>query len=103
MPNWVFLTVVTRQTARVAHDLRHNFASEIARVTDIETAKSLTGHTGNEIFTYLHTTEKLQREAVARREKRDFKSELTEIYKAVKNDKISVEEFLEKVKNLTVF
>jgi integrase len=84
----------------VPHDLRHNFATEIAQVTDIETAKSLTGHSGNEIFTYLHTNEKLQREAVRKREKRDLIKEIVEIYKGVKRSKIKAKDFVEKIKFL---
>lgn len=78
----------------VGHDLRHNFASEIIQVTDIETAKSLTGHTGTDIFTYLHTTERQQREAVGRREKRDRKVDLTNLYNLVITDQIDVAQFL---------
>lgn len=85
------------------HDLRHNFATEIVQVTDIETAKSLTGHTGNEIFTYLHTNEKLQREAIERRERRDRTKEIVEIYKQVRRGKMKVKKFVENIKILSEF
>lgn len=87
----------------VPHDLRHNFATEIVQVTDIETAKSLTGHTGNEIFTYLHTNEKLQREAIERRERRDRTKEIVEIYKQVRRGKMKVKKFVENIKILSEF
>ncbi|MET0753723.1 MAG: tyrosine-type recombinase/integrase [Pyrinomonadaceae bacterium] len=87
----------------VAHDLRHNFATEISQVTDIETAKSLTGHTGNEIFTYLHTNQQRQREAVRKREKRDYTSELDKLFEAVQKKKITKEKFAEIVKKLFGF
>lgn len=87
----------------VPHDLRHNFATEIVQVTDIETAKSLTGHTGDEIFTYLHTNEKLQREAVERRERRDRTKEIVDLYKAARRGKIRLKKFVEKIKILSEF
>lgn len=84
----------------VPHDLRHNFATEIVRVTDIETAKSLTGHTGNHILTYLHTDEKRQREAMNKREGKELKVVLTELYNQVKNGNIEHSAFVEKVEYL---
>lgn len=81
----------------VPHDLRHNFATEIVQVTDIETAKSLTGHSGAHILRYLHTDEKRQRAAMNRREGREMKEVLTDIYNQVKSDKIDVSTFVEKV------
>lgn len=83
-----------------AHDLRHNFATEIVQVTDIETAKSLTGHSGNEIFTYLHTTERRQREAIRKRENKDSAAELIELYKGIKRGKIKARKFLGEIRNL---
>lgn len=87
----------------VSHDLRHNFASEIIQVTDIETAKSLTGHTGNEIFTYLHTSERQQRNAIQKREKRDLTAEIVAVYKDVRRGKTTAKKFVEKVKKLMEF
>lgn len=84
----------------VPHDLRHNFATDIVRVTDIETAKTLTGHTGTHILTYLHTDEKRQREAMRRREGKELKAVLTELYKQTKGGKIELSEFVEKTENL---
>lgn len=81
----------------VPHDLRHNFASEIIRVTDIETAKSLTGHTGEHILTYLHTDEGRMRQAMRRREGTDFTEELTALYNETKNGNIELRSFLERV------
>jgi integrase len=87
----------------VAHDLRHNFATEISQVTDIETAKSLTGHSGTEIFTYLHTNQQRQRDAVRKREKIDYDGELNQIFEAVQKKKMTREKFVENVKNLFGF
>jgi integrase len=87
----------------IAHDLRHNFATEISQVTDIETAKSLTGHTGNEIFTYLHTNQQRQREAVRKREKVDYNGELGALFDAVLEKEISREKFIENVKKMFGF
>ncbi|HEY0429028.1 MAG TPA: tyrosine-type recombinase/integrase [Pyrinomonadaceae bacterium] len=84
----------------VPHDLRHNFATEIVRVTDIETAKSLTGHTGMHILTYLHTDEKRQREAMNKREGKELKAVLTELYNQTRNGNIEISAFIEKTINL---
>lgn len=84
----------------VPHDLRHNFSTEITRLTDIETAKQLTGHTGSHILTYLHTDESRMRAAVRRREGREVRADLTELYNLVKDDKITLSAFLEKAENL---
>lgn len=84
----------------VPHDLRHNFATDIIRVTDIETAKSLTGHTGEHILTYLHTNEDRMREAVRAREGTDLTEYLTALYNDVKADKLDLAAFLERAKSL---
>lgn len=87
----------------VAHDLRHNFATEISQVTDIETAKSLTGHSGNEIFTYLHTNQQRQREAVRKRDKIDYDQLLDKIFEEVKRGELEAPKFKEKSKKSSVF
>lgn len=87
----------------VPHDLRHNFASEIIRHTDIETAKNLTGHTGNEIFTYLHTDERKMAAAVAKREGRELVKQLIEVYKDVRRGKIKARRFVEIVRKIGEF
>jgi len=84
----------------VPHDLRHNFATEIVRVADLATAKSLTGHTGQSIFTYLHTDEKRQREAMNRREGKEVSKVLSDIYNEVKSNKTDVEAFVTRVGSL---
>ncbi len=81
----------------VPHDLRHNFSTEIIRVTDIETAKNLTGHTGDHILTYLHTDEGRMREAMNRREGFDRTELLTELYKETKDGSIELPAFIERV------
>jgi hypothetical protein len=57
----------------------------------------LTGHTGTHILTYLHTDEKRQREAMNKREGKEIKKTLTELYKEIKNGSIDVSAFIEKV------
>lgn len=84
----------------VPHDLRHNFATDIVRLTDIETAKNLTGHTGEHILTYLHTDETRMRTAMRRREGREVRADLTELYNLVKDDKITLSAFIGKAENL---
>lgn len=84
----------------VPHDLRHNFSTEISRLTDIETAKQLTGHTGTHILTYLHTDEGRMREAVRRREGREMRDDLTELYNQIKDGRITLSAFLEKAESL---
>ncbi|HEY0461265.1 MAG TPA: tyrosine-type recombinase/integrase, partial [Pyrinomonadaceae bacterium] len=81
----------------VPHDLRHNFATEIVQVTDIETAKSLTGHSGAHILRYLHTDEKRQRAAMNKREGKEIRQVLIDLYNEIKSDKIDVSTFVEKV------
>ena len=81
----------------VPHVLRHNFATEIVQVTDIETAKSLTGHTGTHILTYLQTDEKRQRAAMNKREGKEINKVLVELYNQIKNGSIDVSAFVEKV------
>lgn len=84
----------------VPHDLRHNFATDITRLTDIETSKNLTGHSGDHILTYLHTDETRMREAIRKREGYDRKEILTELYNEVKNGNMEIRDFLERVENL---
>lgn len=74
-------------------DLRHNFAAEIVRVTDMETSRSLAGHAGNHILTYLHANEKRRREEMNKREGKEIKVALTELYKEIKNGNIETSRF----------
>ena len=74
----------------IPHDLRHVFATSISQVTDIETAKSLTGHTGTEIFTYLHTNQQRQREAVRKRDRIDYNAALEKVFEAFKKGKLEL-------------
>jgi integrase len=88
----------------IAHDLRHNFGTEILRETDIETARELLGHssitqTGN----YIHTNTDRMREAVRKRDRIDYNAELKKIYNEVKKGDLDEIEFNEKIKNLFRF
>jgi integrase len=88
----------------IAHDLRHNFGTEILRETDIETARELLGHsnitqTGN----YVHTNTDRMREAVRKRDKIDYNSELKKIFNEVKTGELEELEFNEKIKQLFRF
>jgi integrase len=84
----------------VMHDARHNFATAIIKTTDIETARELTGHTGEEILTYLHTGEDDLRRAVAAFEGADVQAELRALWEDVRNGAIGFEKFAETVKNM---
>ena len=87
----------------VLHDSRHNFATRIVKLTDIETARELTGHAGEEILTYLHTSEDDLIRAMQAFEGADIRQAMMEIFDEVKGDKIDFEKFLERVKNIAIF
>ncbi|MET0752692.1 MAG: tyrosine-type recombinase/integrase [Pyrinomonadaceae bacterium] len=87
----------------VLHDARHNFATRIIKLTDIETARELTGHAGDEILTYLHTSEDDLIRAMRAFEGANVRQAMQEIFDEVKDDKIDFEKFLEKVKNIAIF
>lgn len=85
----------------VAHDLRHNFATEIIPKTDPQSAAELMGVSNlNQIMTYIHSNPQRLREAIDRRENRDIKKDLIAVYKNVKRGKIKAREFVEKILNL---
>jgi integrase len=88
----------------VTHDLRHNFGTEILRESDIETARELLGHTDiSQTGTYVHTSTERLREAVRKRDKIDYNSELEKIFKEVKKGTLSQQEFTEKITKLFRF
>lgn len=85
----------------IGHDLRHHFASKVIEYTDIETARELMAHADIKMTQrYLHTNPQRLKDAVRRFDKVDIDSELTEIFEQVKDGKLSVNEFIEKVKRL---
>lgn len=87
----------------IPHDLRHNFASDIIRHTDIETLRELLGHSNIEqIGDYLHTDAKRMREAIRWRAGMDIKKELVAIYKGVRRKKLKAKTFIERIKKLTM-
>lgn len=88
----------------VSHDLRHNFGTEILRGSDIETARELLGHSNiSQTSTYVHTSAERLRDAVRKRDKIDYDTELEKIFEAVKKNKIKQPEFNEKIKILFRF
>lgn len=88
----------------VRHDLRYNFASDVINHTDIKTASTLLGHSNvQQSFDYIHTSETKLREAIRKRDKIDYNSELKQIFEAVKSDELNQQEFNEKIKNLFNF
>lgn len=88
----------------VAHDLRHNFGTEILRETDIETARELLGHSNiTQTGTYVHTSEDRMREAVRKRDKIDYKSALRKLFYEVKNGNLEEMELHEKIMKLFRF
>ncbi len=87
----------------VLHDARHDFSTRMIQVTDLETTRTFTGHSSDEIMTYLHTNKDRMRKAVRDFEGSDVEKELSEIFEEVKRDEISRENFVAKVKNLVKF
>ena len=88
----------------VSHDLRHNFGTEIMRESDIETARVLLAHANiSQTGTYLHTSNERLRDAIRKRDKIDYDSELEKIFEAVKNGELKQYEFNEQIKKLFRF
>lgn len=88
----------------VSHDLRHNFGTEILRESDIENARELLGHSNiSQTGTYVHTSNDRLRDAVRKRGKIDYNSELENLFEAVKNDELSRPEFIEKMEKMFRF
>ncbi len=79
------------------------------RVADIETAREYLGHSNvNQMTAYLHTTADRLKEAVRRRDevkqaKTDIEKELKNIHEQIKNDKMTEEKFIEKMRKLFAF
>lgn len=85
----------------VAHDLRHNFATEILPGTDIETARELLGHSNiSQTSTYVHTNENRLREAVRKRDRIDFDGELDALFDMTRSGKIGRRDFVTKIKEI---
>lgn len=88
----------------VAHDLRHNFGTEILRESDIETARELLGHSNiSQTSTYAHTSADRLREAVRKRDKIDYDDVLKKIFEAVKKGDLDEAEFGVKIKKIFGF
>lgn len=88
----------------IMHDLRHRFASDIIEHSDIRTAAELLGHSNlQQSLDYMHTNEKKLREAIVKRDKIDYDSELGNIFDEVRNGTIEKPEFNEKIKKLFNF
>jgi len=85
----------------VAHDLRHNFGTEILRATDIETARELLGHSNiSQTGTYVHTSTERMREAVRKRDKIDYNIELKKVFIEIKKGKLDLPKFTSKIIDL---
>ncbi|HXH69797.1 MAG TPA: tyrosine-type recombinase/integrase [Pyrinomonadaceae bacterium] len=88
----------------VSHDLRHNFATEILHQSDIETARELLGHSNiSQTSTYVHTSSERLRDAVKKRDKINYDSELEKIFEMVSTGKLKQQEFNEQIKKLFRF
>jgi integrase len=88
----------------VSHDLRHNFGTEILRESDIETARELLGHSNiSQTSTYIHTSSERLRDAVRKRDKINYDSELEKIFEKVSTGKLKQQEFNEQIKKLFRF
>lgn len=85
----------------ISHDLRHNFGTEILRESDIETARELLGHSNiTQTSTYVHTSADRLREAVRKRDKIDYNSELEIVFDEVKKGTLDLPKFTAKIKQL---
>lgn len=85
----------------IAHDLRHNFGTDILQETDIETARVLLGHADiTQTGTYVHTSRERMREAIRKRDKINHDTELSQMFKLVKNDELDEREFIENIKKM---
>jgi integrase len=88
----------------VTHDLRHNFASEMADAGDVETVREYLGHSSlKQMKTYLHTNPAKMKKAMRKRENADFLPAAVELYKELKRGKIGLKKFIEKVRILSEF
>ena len=88
----------------VTHDLRHNFASEMADAGDVETVREYLGHSSlKQMKTYLHTNPAKMKKAMRKKENADFLPAAVELYKQVKRGKIKLKKFIEKARNLSDF
>lgn len=88
----------------VAHDLRHNFGTEILRESDIETARELLGHSNiSQTATYIHTSADRLRDAVRKRDKIDYVLELETVFQEVKKGEIKQADFIAKMRKLFRF
>lgn len=85
----------------VAHDLRHNFGTDILQNSDIETARELLGHSDiSQTGTYVHTSKDRLREAVRKRDKFNYDEELKGIFKKIEKGEIKEPEFIDRIKKL---
>lgn len=88
----------------IAHDLRHNFGTEVLRSSDIETARELLGHSNiAQTSTYVHTDAGRLRDAVRKREKIDYKAELEKVFEAIEKRELTKEIFIEKLREIFGF
>ena len=87
----------------VMHDSRHNFTTDILQVTDVETARMLTAHRGEDLLTYAHTNEKRMRTAIRRFEGAGLFDKLLEVYTLTKNGELDFENFSEQIKKMLDF
>jgi integrase len=85
----------------VLHDLRRNFATEIVRNTDIETAREFLGHADlTHTGIYLTTDKSRMTEAVRKMDGIELETEISEVVKGVKSGKVSVKKAVEKLLNI---
>lgn len=85
----------------ISHDLRHNFGTDILRHSDIETARELLGHSNiSQTGTYVHTSNDRLREAVRKRDKIDYNTELHKVFEEVKKGIVDFPKFTTKIKEI---
>lgn len=85
----------------VLHDLRRNFATEIIRHTDIETAREFLGHADlTHTGIYLTTDKERMKAAVRKFDGIELKSEIESVVESVKVGKMSVKKAVENLMKL---
>jgi len=78
------------------HNTRHSFTTRLIAVTDLATARSFTGHSDNQMVAYYsHATAESQRAAM---EALYGSDNLREIFDAVRDEKMSFDDFKKVVK-----
>lgn len=91
----------------VPHDLRHLLATEIARVSDIETSRKYLGHAKSvQTLRYLHSEDEMEARVIEKLDeirygKDNREGKLIDIYHEIKSGKITEQQFIEEINKLS--